>query len=1217
MNTNPFPGLRPFEAEENQYFFGRDVHSDEILTRLRKNHFVAVVGTSGSGKSSLIRAGVLPSLHGGFMVKAGSRWRIAVFRPGNDPVHNLAVALNTKAALRDNATDETAARSIETTLRRSALGLTEAVRQARMPAEENLLIVVDQFEELFRFKSGRETAASEDEAAAFVKLLVEATRQDEVPIYVVITIRSDFLGDCAHFRDLPELINEGLYLIPLMTRAQLREAVTGPVAVAEANISSALVTRVLNKIVENPERLPIMQHALMRTWNCWQEDHKDSEPLDLRHYEKVGGMAEALSKHADEAYDGLPDERAKEIAEKLFRCLTEKGVDNRQLRRPTTVREICAIAGATQEEVIDVIEKFREAGRSFLMPPSGVQLNAESLIDISHESLIGGWQRLKDWVERESVSAGIYRRLADTALLYPDRAPLLRDPELEVALAWRRTVNPNETWAKRYRPEYNRAMRFLDDSENARDAESIERERQHRKDRRLKLVFASIVLIAVTVSLASAYVVRQKQIASEQTQLAARRELDLQTLTNKQEREEIERQTRIAEQQRHEADQQKKINEEQRQLKETAQQQRIRAEEQKRIADQQKLIAERQAKWMKENVSVGRKQLLDDSQNIASLAEQLIKVSSPQERPGLRLIRQEALTKTGDHVEAIKEDSSALDVNPNDLGALLGRSNEYLVLGEVPGNAKKSVADVDRLLKSIDDMKVSPGERISRLESIAYLNKSISLAMLHEHDEAMKALNEAIKRFAFDGSVSFDSEVSDEIQSVTGQPIIVADGTTFRTALYYQRASLLALAGSTAKDFDEALKQADSEATKYARPIDAHLKALNWGWHTLRVQTQDDDNYAYGELAAQGALWERASVIQGNKTLAREYFRRFLAEHAKRRNPRYDNLAVWVRHEISQVDKAGRIFPDQRLNARQLVNDADESILRGDYTKAEGTLTEAIKLDPANVDLLIKRLRNRYHNLRNEDLAREDCEAVLRLAPRTPLANLYLGFLSANEKDEADYYRKVLEDDPINRSAIEGLSTILANNGQKEAALEYVRRSVKLNGDDVALLYKEAQLLREIKHSKEDLREALKSINIAIAIEPGDTKLYDERQTIELELGKNKTEAVRNRALGYRESGDLRYRLGQIDVAMRTYTGGLEILTKFLEKESANLGEADKSGLVGDITSLKFKLSTLTNVQTPGQGSMESLLKLFPRASFGDLTWNGVGFKFPGPAQIQ
>ena len=519
-SANPFPGLRPFESSETHLFFGRDGQSEELLRRLKKTRFLAVVGTSGSGKSSLVRAGLLPALQGGLMASAGSDWRIAIMRPGGDPIGNLARSMSSPAVL--GSLDEKSAGMqdilTETTLRRSSLGLVELVSRARSKRGENgqplfadyenLLIVVDQFEELFRFKQLIEEENSKEDAAAFVKLLLEGASQKAEKIYVVLTMRSDFLGDCSQFHELPEAINNGQYLIPRMTRDERREAISGPVAVGHGAISEPLVNQLLNDVGDNPDQLPILQHALMRTWDHWLARRRNGDPIDIPDYTAIGGMAEALSRHADEAYAELSDNQ-KVIAEKLFKGLTEKGTDNREIRRPMEVQEICELTGADEATVIAVIEVFRREDRSFLMPPptdpltgARVQLNRESLIDISHESLIRNWDRLKTWVDEESRSARIYRRLAETAVLYKEGgAGLWRDPDLQVALSWREQYQPNQVWARRYHPEFASAIDFLNESVNARDkqiaAEEAHRRREIRRTRLTALIFGLAFLFSL------------------------------------------------------------------------------------------------------------------------------------------------------------------------------------------------------------------------------------------------------------------------------------------------------------------------------------------------------------------------------------------------------------------------------------------------------------------------------------------------------------------------------------------------------------------------------------------------------------------------------------------------------------------------------------------------------------------------------------------------
>ena len=155
------------------------------------------------------------------------------------------------------------------TLRRSALGLVDCVRQARLPAHENVLVVVDQFEELFRFT--RSSPASRRRAtrpSRSSSCCSKPRSQTQVPIYVVLTMRSDFIGDCTRVRGLPEAVNDGQYLVPRMTREELRAAITGPVAVGGAEIAPRLVQRLLNDVGDDPDQLPVLQHALMRTWDA-------------------------------------------------------------------------------------------------------------------------------------------------------------------------------------------------------------------------------------------------------------------------------------------------------------------------------------------------------------------------------------------------------------------------------------------------------------------------------------------------------------------------------------------------------------------------------------------------------------------------------------------------------------------------------------------------------------------------------------------------------------------------------------------------------------------------------------------------------------------------------------------------------------------------------------------------------------------------------------
>ncbi|MBC8347042.1 MAG: hypothetical protein H8E24_00275, partial [Verrucomicrobia bacterium] len=512
---NPFPGLRPFEMQEKYLFFGREDQTVELLKRLGQARFLAVVGTSGSGKSSLVRAGLLPELHGGTMTDAGSSWEISVMRPGGDPLTNLARALEDSGIY--DTDEDNYYRHLRAMLGRSTMGLIEAVAQSKMKKEDNLLIVVDQFEEIFRFRS--DNANHAEEAAGFINLLLEAAEQTEKSIFVIITMRSDFLGDCSQFRGLAEAVNEGEYLIPRLNRNQRRLAIEGPVKVGGKLIEARLVQQLLNDIGDDPDQLPILQHALMRTWE-YHEKGGGQGNLDLDHYEATGGMQEALSRHADEVYDELSTDEDRKYCEKIFKALTERVSEGRGIRHPMAMGELAEVVGVDDpRKLLPIVEAYRAAGRTFLMPPDSIELGPKVVVDISHESLMRVWGHLVHWVDEEAQSARIYRRLADTSLLFKEnKAGLYRDPDLQISLAWRDQNNPTEAWADRYYPGFIGAMAFLEQShetaiadekakEEARKRELEQARRLAKEERRSRALWQKLVwtfgaaVIAITAGL--------------------------------------------------------------------------------------------------------------------------------------------------------------------------------------------------------------------------------------------------------------------------------------------------------------------------------------------------------------------------------------------------------------------------------------------------------------------------------------------------------------------------------------------------------------------------------------------------------------------------------------------------------------------------------------------------------------------------------------------
>jgi WD40 repeat protein len=492
MSDFPYPGLRPFARNEADIFFGREEHINRLLEKLGQTRFVAVFGPSGFGKSSLVQAGLFRDLEAGFLASAGPNWRIAEMRPGHQPFARLAQALSQKAALDIAAhplaqqSQEEAALYIQAILRRGPLGLKEVLDEMPISPETNLLVLVDQFEEIFRYHRDGDP----EETTAFVALLIESAKQKDWPIYVVITMRSDFLGDCTLFLDLPEVINEGQFLTPRLTRDQLQEAIEAPTSMFHGQIESALVNRLLNDAGTHPDQLPLLQHVLMRMWTLAPiaQPPQQGKILTLAAYERMGGFNGVLSRHADEALAELTHAQ-RVIAEHLFRALCERGSDQRDTRHPQRFQTVQQSLGISEDELRTVIDVFRTPERSFITPPRPHPLTADTVLDISHESLIRQWRTLQGWVEQEARSAEIYLRLEETARLWKQgQAALWSSPDLDIALQWKEREAPNAAWAERYGTYFDLAMRFLDASIESqaaqRQAEAAAQQREEEAERR-------------------------------------------------------------------------------------------------------------------------------------------------------------------------------------------------------------------------------------------------------------------------------------------------------------------------------------------------------------------------------------------------------------------------------------------------------------------------------------------------------------------------------------------------------------------------------------------------------------------------------------------------------------------------------------------------------------------------------------------------------------
>ena len=436
LDYPPYPGLRPFVSAEWPIFFGRETMTDEIIGLVTKKHLVVVHGDSGSGKSSIVRAGVLVQLQQGHAATDAS-WRTCAMLPRDDPLGNLARAL--AGLLADQPTPDQIldVRHILNRGRRAPETLARLLRQSE---SDHICILVDQFEELFSIAGRR----GPEEARLFVDILVGLQKDPPPGLYAILTMRSEFLGHCARFEGLAEAVNRTQYLLPRMERPALLRAICEPATLYGGEVSQELAERLIADAGGGQDQLPLIQHGLMLFWRRkgapqrgatppaktktartgagsqhqppWElaeaagpyrhdglsesparyeidegpvSFRRDDGPvwrLGLEDYRDVGGLAALLSEHADQVMAAAaPDSDRQRIVEHLFRALTDINAEGEAIRCPQTFAELVAVTGSDEPTLEAIIDHFRAEGTSFLTPYGDAPIKPSTLIDISHE----------------------------------------------------------------------------------------------------------------------------------------------------------------------------------------------------------------------------------------------------------------------------------------------------------------------------------------------------------------------------------------------------------------------------------------------------------------------------------------------------------------------------------------------------------------------------------------------------------------------------------------------------------------------------------------------------------------------------------------------------------------------------------------------------------------------------------------------------------------
>ncbi len=503
----PYPGLRPFTEEESIFFKGRDLHIRQIVKLLEQNKMAFITGASGDGKSSMVYAGVVPYIRAGFSKAEYNSWLVFDFKPQRNPLASLAKSAADEMQMSQSEVLDKISNgfaSLVNIYKQSPFYVRDGDDYANRG--KNLLIIADQFEEVFTMNENFHDGTPSDDAYTCVNVLLETVRlsiTEQLPIYVIFTMRSDYISQCTVFKDLPEFIAYSQFFVPQLKRTEIRQVIEQPAVLAGGSVSTRLTEVLINNLTAGFDQLPVLQHALNL---LWKTAGNGSEPLDLIHLAKIAGihremlgdeerrqfdswfatlpsyqkkyfekpdLNNVLNAHAgtlyESAYDYFmhnadwsqksitPDE-SKEIIETAFKSLT-KIDDNRQVRNRCTLHEITGIINKpniNDAVVCGVLNIFRDEDNTLLRPFAvkgeleTQYLGGDTVLDVTHEALIRNWQLLSQWDLEELDNINEYNDFNSQMQRWIDsgRSPelLLSTGNYAIFSRWYEKCRPNQYW---------------------------------------------------------------------------------------------------------------------------------------------------------------------------------------------------------------------------------------------------------------------------------------------------------------------------------------------------------------------------------------------------------------------------------------------------------------------------------------------------------------------------------------------------------------------------------------------------------------------------------------------------------------------------------------------------------------------------------------------------------------------------------------------------